>query len=99
MEEGKEKLKLNEITKKHVFKAPDGYFDSLEDKINSRIHVRSGKMRVIANTWQYIGYAAAASITFVMILWFANGDRFKAATAEETLAQVSAEDLTAYLES
>jgi hypothetical protein len=99
MESRKKKMKFDDLPKRDIFKAPDGYFDSLPERLVSRISNDETKVRTISSPWRAVGYVAAASVTLIAILWFANSDSFKQVTPQETLAQVSTEDLASYLES
>lgn len=87
------KYKLNDIDKKEMFKVPDGYFEDLPMKIQERLSLETKPQKFRIPSWSL---ALAASLllllTFVFIL--PNGDP----TAEELLAEVSQDEIVAYLD-
>ncbi len=87
------KYKLDDIDKKESFKVPEGYFEDLPLKIQQRISKEEKSHGIRVPGWSL---ALAASIlllvTFVFIL--PSND----ASAEELLAQISQEEIVAYLD-
>lgn len=87
------KYKLDDIEKKESFKVPEGYFEDLPLKIQQRISKEDKKQGIRVPSWSL---ALAASIlllvTFVFIL--PSND----ASAEDLLAQISQEEIVAYLD-
>jgi hypothetical protein len=92
--------KLNEIPKKDIFNVPDGYFDSLPSRIEQKLDDKSGGRIVPMNNrvWKFIGYAAAASVVLIAIVWFSLSTPDTNPSTEQLLASVSTEDLVIFLE-
>jgi hypothetical protein len=88
--------KLEDIPKKEVFSTPDGYFDSLPTRIQSRIVEKDGK-RDHVFTFQTAWKLALPAVVLlaVGIFWFTSPSQ--PADAESILASVQTEDLVAYL--
>ncbi|SNS79327.1 hypothetical protein SAMN05421640_1255 [Ekhidna lutea] len=87
------KYKLDDIDKNEVFKVPDGYFEDLPLKIQNRIQVEPPVSRSKRAVWSL---AMAASMALIVTFVFINpGDD---PTAEELLAEVSQDELIAYLD-
>lgn len=89
--------KLEDIPKKEVFNTPDGYFDSLPTRIQSRIQEKNGgreSRRVFQTGWKL---ALPAVVLMAMgVFWFTSGDQLN--DAESVLASVETTDLVAYLD-
>jgi hypothetical protein len=98
MAEKKPHIKLKDLSKKDPFQAPDGYFDTLQDRIDRRIgNAKQG--RVIQVNWRYIGYAVAASVTLlVAVLIGIRNPGEQRPTVEDLIAEISFDDCLAYLE-
>jgi hypothetical protein len=101
------KFKLDDHRKQDPFKAPETYFDSLADKLTARIESRSAEQtakEVQLKTNPYMlaarAYlAVAASIVGIIVLsWFGYSTfQTSAESADTLLAQVSTDDLAAYI--
>ncbi|MCA6074701.1 hypothetical protein [Fulvivirga sedimenti] len=93
------KKDLNDIDKKQPFNVPEGYFNSLEDRIMARVEEEQKKEanpKVIKiNTW--IKYAVAASISILAIFFILNTNQDAAPTAEEILADIPDDAIVDYL--
>ncbi|MEQ8904065.1 hypothetical protein [Ekhidna sp.] len=87
------KYKLDDIDKKEQFKVPDGYFEDLPMRIQKRIQVETPVSRSKRTAWSL---AMAVSLLFIIAYVFIipDGDP----TAEELLAEVSQDELIAYLD-
>ena len=98
MDEEKKHNRLADRPKKDPFEAPEGYFDSLQQKIDQRIDAGS-KGKVVSVNWRYIGYAVAASITLLVafLIGFSNLSKDEL-SVEQMLAEISLEDCIAYIE-
>jgi hypothetical protein len=99
--EKKPNKKLDEIPKKEVFQVPDGYFETLEQKIHSKIGEKpAGKVVpfYVEHRWKIVGLAAAASIAFLLMFLPTFNQKTDVREVEQLLAQVSAEDCLTYLE-
>jgi hypothetical protein len=98
MAEKKTHIKLSEIPKKDPFKAPEDYFDTLQEKIDERIGLEK-KGKVIQANWRYIGYAVAASVTLlVAVLIGIRNPTEQKPTVEDMIADISFEECIAYLQ-
>ncbi len=88
------KHKLDNIDKKEVFEVPEGYFEDLPLKIQARIDAEKPKSVVRSvPSWSL---AMAASALFVLAFVFIFSD--KESTVDDLLAEVSNEELVAYLD-
>ncbi|MEQ9008235.1 MAG: hypothetical protein RLP12_10145 [Ekhidna sp.] len=87
------KYKLDDIDKQEQFKVPDGYFEDLPMRIQKRIQVETPVSRSKRTAWSL---AMAVSLLFIIAYVFIipDGDP----TAEELLAEVSQDELIAYLD-
>jgi hypothetical protein len=99
MKEEKRKWTIDQLKKGDPLKAPDGYFDDLEDRVRERISLtQPAKTRLFTPALIRIAYAVAASISVIAIclsLYINNVDE---QTPQQLLASVSAEELENYLE-
>lgn len=87
-------MKLEDIPKKNVFKAPEGYFDKLPEIIQSRIAEKETKPSGAASFGWVLRYALPLlAVGIALVFIFRQPD----ANPEELLASVSAEELTFYL--
>ncbi len=93
------KINLDDIEKNEPFGAPDGYFESLSDRIMDRIdeeEVKPEDNRRFLQPW--MRYAAAACVVLLATLvFFINQDNQAGPTAEELLSEVSNEAILDYL--
>ena len=87
------KYKLDDIDKKEQFKVPDGYFEDLPMRIQKRIQVETPVSRSKRTVWSL---AMAASLLIIITYIFMIPDSNP--SAEELLAEVSQEELIAYLD-
>jgi len=94
--------KFDDIDKNEPFKAPEGYFDRLEDRIMERIESEEeqgteSRGRIIA--WQpMMKYAAAAAIALLAVFILIRSPWSKGSeSAEDLLAEVPAEAIVDYL--
>jgi hypothetical protein len=92
-------IKLSDLAKKDPFQAPEGYFNTLQEKIDARIGLEK-KGRLVQLNWRYIGYAVAASVTLLIaVLVGIKTPGTQKPTVEEMIAGISFEDCVAYLQS
>jgi hypothetical protein len=90
--------KLRGIPKRDVFSVPEGYFDSLQERIEKRIAQEEEKKIISFRHWKYIGLAAAASIALlIMLLPRILSTENAPATAEELIDEITADDCLTYL--
>jgi hypothetical protein len=91
-------MKLDEINKKNIYTVPDKYFDQLPTRIQSRVNE---KLPVSKWNWnQSLIYKVAAPVLAVVLLLFYFGqvNNNTSQDFEAILAEVSNEDIIAYLE-
>jgi hypothetical protein len=86
-------MKLDDIPKKEIFTAPEGYFDALPGVVQARIVKQQHVTRPV---WQYsLRYAVPCVLVLVAgIVWYTR----QAASAQDILAGVATEELVSYLE-
>jgi hypothetical protein len=94
------KINLDDIEKNEPFGAPDGYFESLSDRIMDRIEteeeVEPGLKQRFLQPW--MRYAAAACVVLLAtVVFITNRNNTAEPTAEELLSQVSNEAILDYL--
>lgn len=84
--------KLEDIPKKDLFKAPDGYFDKLPGIIQARVAKPEPK-----SVWMPVMKFAlpVVAVVTVGIFWFSNPT---VQSVEEELASINTEHLIAYLD-
>ncbi len=87
------KYKLDDIDKKQSFKVPEGYFEDLPLKIQTRIQKKEKHTSVRLPSWKF---ALAASILVLLVTYFVVDQ--KPPSAEMMLAEVSQDELIAYLD-
>lgn len=86
--------KLEEIPKKGIFEAPEGYFDRLPGMIQARLAEKHTEAR------PYLRYTLAYALPVILLLVIAviYLTPKETQSAEDMLASVSSEELVAYLE-
>lgn len=91
------KINLDDINKNEPFKAPEGYFDSLADRIMDRIEEEEMPAKKHFSLAPWIKYSAAACIVLMVTagIFFLNLPQDP--TASELLAEVSDEAILEYL--
>ncbi len=90
----KMKYKLDDIDKKTDFKVPEGYFEDLPMRIQKRIEEeQTAKSTFKLPVWSF---AMAASVALIVTFFFVFSGNEN--TAEQLLAEISEEDLIAYLD-
>ena len=87
------KHKLEDIEKKKSFKVPDGYFEELPLKIQQRVSEEKKSYGIKIPSWSL---ALAASLLLLVTFIFIVPEND--ATAEELLAEISQEEIVAYLD-
>ncbi len=92
-------MKLEDIKKENIYTVPDKYFDQLPTRIQTRVYKKKPVFSLLFN-WN-LAYKIASPIAIALLLVIYFGvPRFSNSTltAEEILAQVSSDDLVAYLQ-
>ena len=97
--EDKDKRKMSELDKKNIYKVPEGYFDELPNKIQSRIQAEKKSSRQIwMNT--SVRYAAAAAIVLLIAWWgIFNPSTPEITDPDQLLSEIPTAQLVAYIES
>jgi hypothetical protein len=100
MNSEKEPESLSNLPKKDIFRAPDGYFDSLPDKISSRIASQKPAGKTIPfrmERWKYATLAAAAVITLLIIFLPSRQTDQDSPSAADLIAEITDEECLAFL--
>lgn len=87
------KHKLDDIDKKEVFKVPDGYFEDLPMQIQKRITETPKRQTLRIPSWS-LALAASILLLLTFVFIFPNNNP----TAEELLAEISQDEIVAYLD-
>ncbi len=87
------KYKLDNIDKKEVFKVPEGYFEDLPLKIQKRISTEKKFQKKAIPAWS-LAFAASILLLITFIFLIPESDP----TAEELLAEISQDEIAAYLD-
>lgn len=93
--------KNDDMKRKDPFQAPEGYFDSLADRIEARIDQEAEKPAArgrIIRMPMAVGYAAAAVITLLAVFWLVTRDE-TTPTSDELIARLSDQEIIEYLAS
>ena len=92
-------MKLEDIKKKNIYTVPDKYFDQLPTRIQSRVNDKKPVLGVPLN-WKLALKVTVPVVAVVMILFYFSiaTNRNSTLSSDELLAQVSTDDLIAYLE-
>jgi hypothetical protein len=101
MVDEKENSELSNIPKKDIFKAPDGYFDSLQARLDQRIKGKA-EAKVIGlsvSKLKYIALAAAAAVAILIVFLPAKQTDSSSPSAADLISQISDEDCLAFLQS
>lgn len=91
-------MRLEDIEKKNIYKVPDKYFDQLPTRIQSRTAKKKPAFGFSLN-WNLAVKVAVPAFAVILILFYFGIPRgTNNLSADEILAQVSTEDVIAYLE-
>jgi hypothetical protein len=91
-------MKLEDIKKKNIYSVPNRYFDQLPARIQSRVQEKKSVFGFTLD-WSLAFKLAVPALALVFILfYFGVSTNYSGQSAEELLAQVSTDDLIAYLE-
>lgn len=89
-------MKLEDLPKKQVFNIPDGYFDALPEKIQSRISAQKSEVKLnffLQYRLQYI--LPVVVVLMVAVAWFSSTP--KANDVSTMLASVETQDMISFL--
>ena len=81
------KINLDDIEKNEPFKAPEGYFDSLADRIMDRIEEEEAPVKKHFTLSPWVKYAAAACVVLLVTVGIFTTQNPTDPTAAELLAQ------------
>lgn len=87
------KYKLDDIDKKQSFKVPEGYFEDLPLRIQTKIQKKKKHSQVLLPSWRF---AFAASILVILVAYFIADQT--PTSVERLLADIPQDDLIAYLD-
>lgn len=87
--------KLENLPKKDILKAPEGYFETLPERILERIDEEETNTSTV---WWPVYSAVAAVVVMLIVALVVLMDVGEPQSAEELLADVSVADISAYLE-
>jgi len=91
-------MKLEDINKKNIYSVPDKYFDQLPKRIQSRVNEEK-PVNWLSLNWS-LSYKLALPVAAVllMVFYFGNFNNQSKVDAGALLAEVSTEDIIAYLD-
>jgi hypothetical protein len=99
MEKNKKILKLDDIKKKKVLQAPEGYFDGLSGNISSRIKNSKSQKTIVFTPSKQIVWSVAASIALLLVSWLLFRSAINDESAvEDLLANITDQEIITYLE-
>ncbi|NJN25507.1 MAG: hypothetical protein HC819_05860 [Cyclobacteriaceae bacterium] len=93
-------MKLDDIHKKNIFDVPDRYFDQLPGQIQKRITKKENLYTSVVRNGYWPRLAIPALGLVLVLIFFANPGKYQSVESIEVmLAEVSDEDVIAYLQS
>lgn len=91
-------MKLEDIKKKNIYSVPDRYFDQLPTRVQSRVNEKKPVLGLSLN-WNLTLRVAGPILAVVLIVfYFGINNNYTGQSTDDLLAQVTTEDLIAYLE-
>lgn len=99
MDKNKKILKLEDLDKKKVLQAPEGYFDDLSADIVNKIKNDKSQKTIAFSSSRHIFLSVAASLALLLVSWVV----FRSVVnneskGEDFLASISDQEIIAYLE-
>jgi hypothetical protein len=91
-------MKLEDIKKKNIYSVPDNYFEQLPMRIQSRVNENRPVLGLRLNWNLALKIALPAIAVVFLVFYFGISTDNTALSADDILAQVSTEDLIAYVE-
>ena len=91
-------MKLEDIKKKNIYSVPDRYFDQLPARIQSRVNEKKLVLGVSLNWSLVLRVAGPVLAVILVIFYFGVTNNYTGQSADDFLAQVTTDDLIAYLE-
>ena len=91
-------MKLEDIKKKNIYSVPDKYFDQLPTRIQARVNDSKPAFK-LSWRWNLLYKIAVPTLVIIFIVFYfgIESNNFES-NADNLLAQVSSDDLIAYLE-
>jgi len=90
-------MKLEDIKKKNIYSVPDKYFDQLPTRIQARVNESKPAFGSSWN-WNLVYKIAAPALAVIfLVFYFGIRNNYPEQSADYLLAQVSTDDLIAYL--
>jgi hypothetical protein len=95
----KKKINLEDLERENIFTPPEGYFDKLPNRIQTRIGLQEQKddrplYQLVPKKLYYIAASVAVFIAAILMLRTPQ----ETASAQNILAEISTEDMIEYLE-
>lgn len=91
-------MKLEDIKKKNIYTVPDKYFDQLPTRIQSRVNEKR-PVSWFNLDWRLSYKLALPAVAVIMLIMFlGKSDNYVSQDPDAILAQVSTDDIIAYLE-
>jgi hypothetical protein len=91
-------MKLEDINKKNIYSVPDKYFDQLPNRIQSRVNEEKPVSWLSLNWSLSYKLALPVAAVLLMVFYFGNFNNQSKVDAGALLAEVSTEDIIAYLD-
>ncbi|MCK5703830.1 MAG: hypothetical protein KAI29_21880 [Cyclobacteriaceae bacterium] len=91
-------MKLEDIKKENIYSVPDRYFDQLPARIQSRVNEKKPVLGVSLSWSLVLRVAGPVLAVILVIFYFGITNNYTGQSADDLLAQVTTDDLIAYLE-
>jgi len=90
-------MKLEDIKKKNIYSVPDRYFDQLPTRIQSRVNEKK-PVWGLSLSWNLTLRVAGPALAVILIIFYFSISNNTGQSTDDLLAQVTTEDMIAYLE-
>ena len=91
-------MNLEDIKKKNIYSVPDNYFDQLPMRIQARINDKKPVFGFSLNWSMVLKVAVPAVAVVLIVFYFGIHSNNSQLSPDQILAQVSTEDLIAYIQ-
>ena len=91
------KIDIESLERKNIHQVPDGYFDGLPLKIQSRINEEKEISSSVLVSRMQLTWAMTAAVVIFLIGWFIYPQSNEVYTTDQLLAGIESEDLIEYL--
>ena len=93
---GNKKINIEGIKRSNIHQVPDGYFDALPLKIQTRINAKKANEYVFKTRMQWASILTAAVVIFIIgVLFYPNQNQLN--SVDGLLSEIATEDLIEYL--